>query len=432
MQVLAGSDLDEAPRSEERACAVAAVDLQSGTETELNTASSSQHLVAEETFLVCDGCIPAGNDLLVAKMSVEQAKATCKELPGCCGFTFLGRNPVGEVSIYFKSAWSIVPVESRPWTSYRYVAAGIQMEEPPSVEMLVHVALQPSSKVDFPQITELCDRTEASPRDMVAVTTLLLAVLCGPIGFKEKLKVLTIMNEMLYNSEALACFYQAPGLPATLTALMATKDSGLGEVADQSIRMLATEIDKACAVSLCSESPNSSLSSSGSSVGSGRRRRRLPAAPSAAQVRRKLERTSTALERTTSSMRESAEKAAAESLSTALSIADMAEKAAAESLSSAEKAAAVSFSTALSIVEKSADSTASSMQRALSDVRSFVMGDTLRSSSSKKKPAPTSTWEFSHPSNLGYYDTPAWMVERSQQIPDIDLQVQWERRSVAI
>jgi len=148
------------------------------------------------------------------------------------------------------------------------VKAGVQEEDLASAEMLVHNALQPESNVDFPQITELCERLEAHPGEITPAITLLVAVLGGPSDFCTKLKALTIMNEMLYNRQAVETFCSLPGLRHSLKVLQNTRDAGLAPPVAEGIRMLSTEIDKVCASSVHLAAQGHSLSSSCSSSGS--------------------------------------------------------------------------------------------------------------------------------------------------------------------
>jgi len=378
--------------------------------------SSMQPCSFQESFLVCDGCIPAGGDLLVANMSVDSAKAKCKELPGCCGFTFNGHDTGGTLCIFFKSAWMIMPVQGRAWTSYRYAEAG-KCRDACSAEMLALSALQPGSNVDFPRITELCHCAESNAHDMAVTVGLLVAVLCGPAGFREKLKVLTILNEMLYSREALSCLCDAPSLLTALADLRTTRDTELGSAADESIRMLATEIQKA----VNGESPHSPASSpSDSQSGRSRRHLRLPPAPSASKVRHQLE-------RTTSSMMVSAER-------TTTAMMASAERTTSVMLESAEKAATESISSALSNIEKGVDSTAATaltVQKAWKEVRSYVMAELPSLQSFKLRPVSSACWELSEeddsPVDQSYIG--GWTAERSPQIPSIEpVQVQWERQ----
>jgi len=232
---------------------------------------------------------------------------------------------------------------------------------------------------------------------MSAATSLLIAVLCGPCGFREKLKVLTMVNEMLYNADAVCLFQSSPGLCCMLETLQLTQETGLGAAADESIRMLATEIRKAC--SPAPSSPSSSSSSTASlSSGSSSLRSRLRSAPSAAKMR-------SVLEKKTSSMLQSAEKVAVQSLDAALTSA-----------------------------EKTVDSTSSTFQKAFTDlkeVHSYVWGEIYGQTSSKstsRRPCKVKARPASG-ETLSWDDNYGWMVERNRQIPSIGVQnVQWERR----
>ncbi|CAE7255800.1 unnamed protein product [Symbiodinium natans] len=102
-------------------------------------------------------------------------------------------------------------------------------------------------KVDFPQITEICELLAAKPQEAPEAVKLLVSALRdkdAPV--RKKLKALTITNEMLYDERAVLCFREAPSLPAALATLRVLQDSGLSEYVDENIRMLATEIDKVC------------------------------------------------------------------------------------------------------------------------------------------------------------------------------------------
>mmetsp|Transcript_13826 Transcript_13826/g.37518 ORF Transcript_13826/g.37518 Transcript_13826/m.37518 type:complete len:623 (-) Transcript_13826:98-1966(-) len=113
---------------------------------------------------------------------------------------------------------------------------------------LARAALQPGSNVDFPQITELCDRLEAVPAEIPAVVGVLSTALRSRrhTPQRQTLQALTIVNEMMYNDQAVAAFRAEEGLREALTVLRVTRDSDLGPAVDENIRMLATEVAKAC------------------------------------------------------------------------------------------------------------------------------------------------------------------------------------------
>eukprot|EP00929_Paragymnodinium_shiwhaense_P107146 TRINITY_DN73210_c0_g1_i1.p1 TRINITY_DN73210_c0_g1~~TRINITY_DN73210_c0_g1_i1.p1 ORF type:complete len:904 (+),score=204.45 TRINITY_DN73210_c0_g1_i1:97-2808(+) len=70
------------------------------------------------------GYIPGGGDLLQARMTVRQAKARCKQLAGCLGFTYQGKASVEDVpvTIYFKDKWILAHGDD--WVSYRLLQQG--------------------------------------------------------------------------------------------------------------------------------------------------------------------------------------------------------------------------------------------------------------------------------------------------------------------
>mmetsp|Transcript_69673 Transcript_69673/g.167239 ORF Transcript_69673/g.167239 Transcript_69673/m.167239 type:complete len:185 (-) Transcript_69673:29-583(-) len=143
------------------------------------------------------------------------------------------------------------PAELEFWCSTRWVDiwAGVPLRLPPpaSAAGLARKALRPGSTVNFPQITEICERIQAAPaevEDTVRVLAYCLSDVHSP--FRTKLKALTISNEMMYDDRAVAAFRMVNGFQDNLGVLRAARDTGLGTATDENIRMLATEIDRVC------------------------------------------------------------------------------------------------------------------------------------------------------------------------------------------
>jgi hypothetical protein len=61
------------------------------------------------------GYIPRGGDVLVATMTVEEAKMKCTQLPSCLGFTFRGAMTADPVQVHFKNKDNI---EGEGWTTF--------------------------------------------------------------------------------------------------------------------------------------------------------------------------------------------------------------------------------------------------------------------------------------------------------------------------
>eukprot|EP00445_Apocalathium_hangoei_P004250 CAMPEP_0203856284 /NCGR_PEP_ID=MMETSP0359-20131031/10089_2 /ASSEMBLY_ACC=CAM_ASM_000338 /TAXON_ID=268821 /ORGANISM="Scrippsiella Hangoei, Strain SHTV-5" /LENGTH=585 /DNA_ID=CAMNT_0050772877 /DNA_START=86 /DNA_END=1839 /DNA_ORIENTATION=- len=147
--------------------------------------------------------------------------------------------------------WVEAPDTLEFWCSEGWVDiwAGATVLRPPpgSAAGLVRAALLPGSNVNFPQITEICERTISQPQELEGAVRLLVAALRDRYAdFRKKLKALTISNEMMYDDTAVAYFQACFGLSETLTALRGARGSPLGAAMDENIRMLATEIDKTC------------------------------------------------------------------------------------------------------------------------------------------------------------------------------------------
>jgi len=116
----------------------------------------------------------------------------------------------------------------------------------PSAADLAKAALQPGSNVSFPQITEICERCEAEPVEVLAAVGVLSAALSSGQSMRQTLQALTIANEMMYNDQAVYAFQAEPGLYEALQRLRCVRDSGLGLAVDENVRMLATEVSKIC------------------------------------------------------------------------------------------------------------------------------------------------------------------------------------------
>lgn len=108
-------------------------------------------------------------------------------------------------------------------------------------------ALAAGSTVDFPMVTEICERVAKEPREAPEAVRL-LAQAFSERGSppRRKLKALTIANELMYDPRAVAEFRQVHRLRDALWNLQATNGTGLGDGPDEQIRMFATEVEKKC------------------------------------------------------------------------------------------------------------------------------------------------------------------------------------------
>ncbi|CAE7413868.1 MTMR2, partial [Symbiodinium microadriaticum] len=117
----------------------------------------------------------------------------------------------------------------------------------PTIGERIFQALAAGSNVDFPTVTEICDRVAKEPREVPEAVRLLAGAFAEKGGLpRRKLKALTIMNELLYDKRAEAELRQVHGVRDALWTLQTTSNSGLGPEADEQIRMFATEVEKKC------------------------------------------------------------------------------------------------------------------------------------------------------------------------------------------
>jgi len=126
-------------------------------------------------------------------------------------------------------------------------------EERASSAGLLQDALSPQSRVDFPKITEICQRFADRPEEVETSAELLFSALSeeeaeaagGPSRRVEvsrrKLKALTIAHELLYDDQVLSEFATRPLEPLKSLERL-SPGSGLGTPAEEAIRMLAAEI----------------------------------------------------------------------------------------------------------------------------------------------------------------------------------------------
>lgn len=121
-------------------------------------------------------------------------------------------------------------------------------EERASAVGLLQEALSPSSRVDFPRITEICQRVADRPDEAEQSATMLWAALSSEGNSIEghaevprrQLKALTIAHELLYDERVLLAFTEQDTRP--LRGLESSRPGILGRAAEEAMRMLAAEV----------------------------------------------------------------------------------------------------------------------------------------------------------------------------------------------
>jgi len=117
-------------------------------------------------------------------------------------------------------------------------------EERASAVGLLQEALSPPSRVDFPRITEICQRVADRPDEAEQSAVMLWAAFASTEDNAEvprrQLKALTIAHELLYDDHVLAAFTQQDTEP--LKDLETSRPGTLGRAAEEAMRMLAAEV----------------------------------------------------------------------------------------------------------------------------------------------------------------------------------------------
>jgi len=137
-----------------------------------------------------------------------------------------------------------------------------------SVGELIYKALAPGSNVDFPMITDICDRISKAPREAAEAVRCLHGACADRNGPpRRKLKALTIMHELMYDQRVACELRGVHGARETLWVLQGTYNTGLGDSADEQIRMFATEVERTCFDSPSASEPSPALGLRASPLG---------------------------------------------------------------------------------------------------------------------------------------------------------------------
>lgn len=109
----------------------------------------------------------------------------------------------------------------------------------------IELALAPMSNVDFPMITDICERLAAEACEASEAVGILVAALGPQSHARRRLKALTILREVAESDKhCLAELQRCKGARPALQELRELRGSGLGEASDEHIRIFATELER--------------------------------------------------------------------------------------------------------------------------------------------------------------------------------------------
>merc|ERR1719240_2598470 len=112
-------------------------------------------------------------------------------------------------------------------------------------ELLVEV-LAVGGRVDFPVVTEICERACGNAVEMLALVHLLASSLQETYDrdLSKQLKVVTVLHELLYDKLAQQVMIETPGLVVSLQKLRKHSLSSSAGLAREPVLILASEILK--------------------------------------------------------------------------------------------------------------------------------------------------------------------------------------------
>lgn len=118
-------------------------------------------------------------------------------------------------------------------------------DSPKTASDILAEALAGDAHVDFPMVTEICERTRCDALELATLTCLLASVL-GDCSLGEdlsrQLKAVTVAHELLYDESARKALAAAPGLLDSLEYLkVAASAIGATSPAAEGIHLLASE-----------------------------------------------------------------------------------------------------------------------------------------------------------------------------------------------
>ncbi|CAE7649078.1 unnamed protein product [Symbiodinium sp. CCMP2592] len=116
-----------------------------------------------------------------------------------------------------------------------------------SAASLLADALRPDTRLDFPLVTELCERATSDPAELAEVVDALSCILDESVQLQQRLKALTVTNELMYDDAARQAFAQKPGFSSALMHPISsipsdTCPSIAYDLAAANVQLLTTEI----------------------------------------------------------------------------------------------------------------------------------------------------------------------------------------------
>jgi len=126
-----------------------------------------------------------------------------------------------------------------------------ESDEP--AHMFLRRALASDGRVDFPTVTEICERCFGDAAQTAAVVKMIAGALDtgeDEDDLRRQLKAITVAHEMMHDALARQVMFEEPGLVNALRNIRCSRSAQTGPAAE-CIRLLATEVVQRLVCELC-------------------------------------------------------------------------------------------------------------------------------------------------------------------------------------
>lgn len=123
-----------------------------------------------------------------------------------------------------------------------------------SAQCMLVAALSPAGRIDFPTVTDICERVLGSDSQAEAVAnTLALALRRGALEEDVSLlvKALTVANELLFDAHARRAMFNERGFLKTLLEIRNSRTAQVDDPSAECARLFAWEVSKQLLKEFC-------------------------------------------------------------------------------------------------------------------------------------------------------------------------------------
>jgi len=146
-----------------------------------------------------------------------------------------------------------VSSKSRCSSRWHNTGASFCPESNEPAHIILARALANDGRVDFPTVTEICERTFGDAVQTAAVVKMIAGALDAgedEDDLRRQLKAITVAHEMMHDALARQVMFEEPGLVNALRHIRSSRSAQTGPAAE-CVRLLATEVVQRLVCELC-------------------------------------------------------------------------------------------------------------------------------------------------------------------------------------